>query len=171
MTRTSQCRAAEMAVIDAAVAYINPGIDDETPSGEFFKLANTLAGRLQKAVDDYIALGLQNPGDAFANTGAPQTAHEAAEWMRKHATLLAGRVFQEIYKAHLVGAVGLTTDAVEVRLQRSHQSVSPRVTDLRNKGWVRDSGLIRQTRFGRKAVVWAPTSLALEALHQVEAWS
>jgi len=75
---------------------------------------------------------------------------------------LAGECFDEIAVIAYNGGVGLTVDQIEQILKRTHQSVSARVNGLRDKGWVVDSGIKRPTRSGRKAIVWAPTTLALQ---------
>jgi len=58
---------------------------------------------------------------------------------------------------------GCTDDEIEVMLQLSHQTTSARRRTLVLKHRVRDSGLRRQTRSGRQAVVWvAGTSDVIE---------
>ena len=49
---------------------------------------------------------------------------------------------------------GATCDEIEVALSLSHQTASARVRDLFKAGSIRDSGLRRNTRTGRKATVW-----------------
>lgn len=57
-----------------------------------------------------------------------------------------------------LGSKPSTTDEVEVALNMSHQSASPRIWDLQGNGGhpisIRDSGIKRKTRSGRMAVVW-----------------
>lgn len=52
------------------------------------------------------------------------------------------------------GVLGSTVDEVETALGLSHQTASARVNQLRNDGWVKDSGGRRPTRTGTKAIVW-----------------
>lgn len=49
---------------------------------------------------------------------------------------------------------GLTCDDIEVLLGMSHQTTSARVRDLAIRGEIRDTGKRRNTRTGRKAIVW-----------------
>jgi len=50
-----------------------------------------------------------------------------------------------------------TCDEVEVDLQGRHQSVSSRIRKGVQDGYIEDSGEKRQTRTGRKAIVWRRT--------------
>jgi predicted transcriptional regulator len=52
------------------------------------------------------------------------------------------------------GSKGATCDEVEAALGISHSTISPRVCELSKKAYVRASGQERETRKGRKAVVW-----------------
>lgn len=51
---------------------------------------------------------------------------------------------------------GATCDEVEQGLDLTHQTASPRVVELRERGLIVDSGLRRLTRSNRKAVVYKP---------------
>ena len=84
--------------------------------------------------------------------------------MNTHVGKLAKLCFDEIGAVYRNDGVGLTVDALEQILNRSHQSVSARVNELRNKGWVTDSGIRRATRSGRSAIVWTPTVQAMNFL-------
>lgn len=52
------------------------------------------------------------------------------------------------------GAKGLTCAQVEARLKFSHGTVSGRVADLENQGFIYNDGTVRPTKSGRKALVW-----------------
>lgn len=52
------------------------------------------------------------------------------------------------------GTDGATTDEIEYGTQLAHQTASARVRGLVLKGRIRDSGMRRNTRSGRKAAVW-----------------
>jgi len=155
MTARSTRRAAEMAVIDAAMG-ISHLLGGE--SSDF--LPDKEHAAFLRAIQGYEALGLETPDAVPTNQRAPRTAARAEVWFKQYAGSVTAEVFREIYRAWLDGASGLTTDAVEVRLNRTHQSVSPRVTDLRDKGFITDSGLTRKTRSGNDAIVWTPTTFA-----------
>lgn len=168
MSERSKRRAAEMAVLDAAshvYHYAKSGGDEPTTMGGLFHT-------LLQAVEDLETLGLEAPTGTPTNFPPEQTALDAAESMRKIAGKLAGKVLVEILTAHYeYGVTGLTTDAIQARLHGTHQGISPRITELRDKGWIVDSGIRRATRSGRKAIVWKPTRLALEASRLVKEWS
>ena len=55
------------------------------------------------------------------------------------------------------GELGATCDAIECALDMRHQTASARVNELRNGGFIFDSGERRNTRSGRKATVWLAT--------------
>jgi hypothetical protein len=126
---------------------------------------------LDQAVEALEALDLE-PATAVRTKGLPlATSEAAAAYMSKRVHDVVGEVFGQILSVCRQGAFGLTTDAVEQRLRRSHQSVSPRVTELRDQGWITDSGQKRKTRYGQDAVVWTPTPAAMRAAEQVKEWS
>ena len=150
MTERSTRRAAEMAVIDAAHAYINhyrfsPHGDDD----------------LAAAVRAHESLGLDDTAQPAFSHNSTDTSAAAGTSMIEHVGQLARQCFDEIAIIYRNDGVGLTVDQLEQLLNRSHQSVSARVNELRNKGWLRDSGVRRTTRSGRKAIVWMPTVQAL----------
>lgn len=60
----------------------------------------------------------------------------------------------EVLEAIRSAPGGLTVDAVEAKLARSHQAVSPRVLELRKEGLIHDSGRRAYTRGRRWAAVW-----------------
>lgn len=79
------------------------------------------------------------------------TSRAAAESMRSEAAVLRDRIFRTIEKA---GERGMTCDEVELRLTLTHQTASARVNELMNTGHIVDSQHRRDTRSGRKAIVW-----------------
>ena len=52
------------------------------------------------------------------------------------------------------GLVGCTCEEIEVKLRLKHQTCSVRITELKDKGIVRDSGRRGKTSSGRQAVIW-----------------
>jgi hypothetical protein len=171
----SKRRTAERAVIDAAMRYVT-----ERRQGLSYSAVCARHDDLVAAVNVLELLDLE-PATATRTISLPlATSEEAAQYMSKSVHRVAGLVFREILTAFRQGAMGLTTDAIEVRLNRSHQSVSPRVTDLRDQGWIEPAMKIRggtevpctrPTRYGQQATVWMPTQAALAAADQVKEWS
>ena len=149
MTTRSTRRAAEMAVIDAAVDFCQPA---RLP-GAYVRLYN--------AVDRFQHLGLESAGTAItSNATGPETSNAAAASLDPdHLGKLARRVYDEISYAAAEGSAGLTCDQVEQLLSGSHQTISARVNELRDKGYIVDSGVRRPTRSGRKAAVWRPSAM------------
>lgn len=150
-----------MAVIDAAVRF-RAKYDNATtmtigPPVELFT-----------AVDEYVKHELAEPSTTRTNLLSPETAHEAEGWAKQFALTDAGRVFREIYYTwrRAVGRdpmwddEGLTTDEIEETLNRTHQSISPRVNALKNSGWIIANGEQRKTRSGGWAQVYTPTLAA-----------
>lgn len=167
-------RTFERAVIDAAVKWERLGGQTGNYS-EFTHAQDELINRIR----ELRVLDLE-PATAVRTCSLPMaTSAEAAVYMNKSVRRVVGQVFAQILLAHQQGAIGLTTDAIEQRLNRSHQSVSPRVTDLRDQGWIEPalSGgtgnhpMTRSTRYGQQAMVWKPTDAAIEAARHVERWS
>ena len=109
---------------------------------------------------------LEMPDGALVGSDHPVTSKQAAEWMAKQHPDLCAKVFREIWHAYqYAGLGGLTTDHVQQRMDGNHQSISPRITQLRDEGWIRDSGERRKTRSGRAATVWQPTPAAIQAMN------
>lgn len=148
MTTRSTLRAAEVALIDAATEYV---------------LVSSVGSytRLRNAVDAREQLGLASLGQPAFSNNSTDTSAEAGSSMLGHLGKLAHECYSEIAATYHNNGVGLTVDAIEQRLVRSHQTVSARVNELRNKGWITDSGIRRKTRSGRPAIVWTPTTSAL----------
>jgi hypothetical protein len=148
MTERSKRRRAEMAVINAAVGYVT-ATDDH-----YLKRVN-----LDAAVAEYEALGMAQLADrgTTSNNSTDTSAQAAASLGDISGD--AKRCFDEI-----VLAGGLTVYQLTWMLGRPHQTVSARVNDLMNKGWVVDSGIRRKTKSGRNAIVWAPSLLAAAVL-------
>jgi hypothetical protein len=154
MTLRSERRTAELAVIEAARKFMNCG----TNSLPWLKARNALG----KAVEDLDALDLVDPGKARHSRGAPLTSENAASYMEVGpAKSLAQQVMRQFY---LFPASGWTVAQLVERLRRPHQSVSARVNELRDLGWVENSGLTRSTTSGRSAVIWKITDQALNMM-------
>lgn len=154
MTTKSTRRAAEQAVINEAVEFIE----------EWRRYGAATTTKLSLAVSLYQELPMANLGQPAFSNNSTDTSAEAGASMLGHLGKLAHECYSEIAATYRDGGLGLTVDAIEQRLVRSHQSVSARVNELRDKGWVVDSGVRRPTRSGRKAIVWRPTSTALSAI-------
>lgn len=151
MTTRSTRRAAEVTIIDAAYAY--------TEAEAYLPLTHpdmvTYVLRLGRAVKAHEALGLELPDRAaFSNNSTDTSA--AAGASLKNIAGMARTCFDEI-----VLAGGLTVDQLTIMLNGKHQSISARVNQLRNSGWVVDSGIKRLTRSKRTAIVWRPSEQAL----------
>jgi hypothetical protein len=154
-------RKLEMELIDAAVAWQNHVVR------EGYRL-NPVEGRLSDAVIRFCAYGLAEPRFTRTVMSAPETSHEAGEWMKQFALTDACAVLRQIYFAcRRDHGIGLTCDEVEQALDRTHQSISARVNQLRDSGWIVDSGERRKTRSGRNAVVWTPSQAALDLVDRV----
>lgn len=151
MSERSTRRAAEMAVIDAAFK-----VKLNHPFGDI----HGATGHLLKAVEALEALGLERAGTAITTNAGPATSNEAAASLDPdHLGRLARRVYDEIAFNAGNGGTGLTCDQVEQIVGGSHQTVSARVNELRDKGYILDSGARRPTRSGRKATVWRPSAM------------
>jgi hypothetical protein len=160
MTARSKRREAEVEFIDAARQYLRriaegrySAYDPNSPLGRALAAQHKL-DQLELEAPDAVRTGDNNPCI---------TSSQAAEYFRKHASHRVSEVFAAIYKVWIGGGLGLTVDQLEVQLGRTHQSISPRVTDLLYKGLVKDSGRTLLTRSKQDAIVWTPTDVAIEA--------
>lgn len=79
------------------------------------------------------------------------TSQAAAESMESSAQAQQWRIYRFLRHMQPFGA---TCDEIEHYLGLSHQTASARIRGLALKGDVLDSGNRRETRTGRKAIVW-----------------
>jgi hypothetical protein len=113
---------------------------------EMFTTTLGLAGqRTRPAID--------TPTVAIANN-APDTSREAGEKAKAHSGKQRELIHFWIKWAAKSDAKGMTGDELSVLLQLPAQSVSARINGLHKDAWIVDSGLRRNTRYGRKAIVW-----------------
>lgn len=155
MKDRSERRQAELAVLEAAHQWLSARVNYTNEYEACQALSDAVS------VLDNLGYGpLPAPRAAIS---APETSHQAAEWMRQHQASVAGRVLSAILLAWRRGSLGLTAEQVMARLQGKHQTISARVNELRNAGLIVDSGARRQTTSGRMAVVWTPTGIVQEA--------
>jgi hypothetical protein len=81
---------------------------------------------------------------------------------------LQSEIFYRIYWTSdvdpAVGQPGRTTDELIVRTGKGHASVSARVNELANAGWIVDSGKTRKTQAGLDAIVWVASPAAIAAV-------
>ena len=82
----------------------------------------------------------------------PGTSLEAHKSQKDKAPADASKILAYIIREDR--PKGATCDEIEVALSMSHQTASARVRDLFKAGSIRDSGIRRNTRTGRKATVW-----------------
>ena len=155
MTLRSLRRNAEVRVIDAARYYRHGA------SSEAYRA-------LVLAVDELDQINLNAPTKARAVRKAPETSHEAAAYWDGRAGKPAYRILMSLRAAHLRGMVGLTCDQLEQDLHLPHTTCSARVNQLRDEGWIVDSGERRPTRSNQPAIVWKATMSGLYEL--VEPW-
>lgn len=149
MTTRSKRRRAELAVIEAARAVRHEPLDANAV------LVNQLAaGRLAGALKYLDSLGLEPPSDVRANRAAPLTSHQAAAWMKddRRAMSVAARIVQR-----LMIHPGRTVEQLCHDLQGKHQTISARVNELRDTGWITADGTNRTTS-GRMAECYYVTA-------------
>ncbi len=154
MTRNSKMRAAEQAVIDAAMKLVGC---------ERYSLPWAIEYRpLQRAIHDLKALAMELPDQARSSRVHPLTSDQAAAWMGGGRAMRASaRIVRHLYDHQ---ERGRTVDELMWNLDMSHQTCSARVNELRNDGWIVDSGHKRKTRAKQDAIVWMLTSRALSCL-------
>lgn len=165
MTRNSKRRAAEQAVIDAAEQVIGFWDNMHLVQRDGFNGYPQYMA-LRDAVEALRALGMELPGEARSSTRHPVTSDQAAAWMHgARATSAAARIVRHLY---VFPVSGRTVDELIDMLAMPHQTCSPRVNELRNDGWIVDSGRKRETRSGQEAIVWVLSVRAREYLREAE---
>lgn len=80
-----------------------------------------------------------------------RTSRDAAADIKPHAATLRARVLAYIASR---GTLGATSQEIELDLGMSGNTVRPRLVELRETDCVADSGRVRTTLSGRKAIVW-----------------
>lgn len=171
MTLASRRVAAQQELVDAAISFVpldeQVGIEDSDVSIVEWLDAKA---RLTNAVAAVLALQLETPGKVKAPWPKPKTSQEAAAYMAQYVEKPLGQIWLLLSRAHRLGSVGLTCEQVEIRTGIKHASASARINQLRDTGWIRDSGQRRNNTSGRTAIVWTPTEFGLESARQVEGW-
>jgi len=84
-------------------------------------------------------------------TGPQETSQDAARRALGRTGSQRRAIYEEIRSR---GTDGLTCDEICVILQLLVQSATPAINTLARDGWLRDSGLRRNTRSGNAAIVW-----------------
>lgn len=102
------------------------------------------------AYRDLNEIPLEVPTEPKANLTAPLTSRWAAQSMRRNT--MAWQVLALLYRTRPHDG-GLTVEEIEQRLDGKHQTVSARVNELRNSGWLVADGLRKNTS-GRYAEIY-----------------
>jgi len=99
--------------------------------------------------------------------GSPETSAAAAQLARPALTSTRHAIICQIavHGAHPAGR-GLTDQALEHRLKRSHTTASSARNFLVEGGWLQDSGYVRKNTSGRDAVVWELTPAARDDMSE-----
>ena len=84
-------------------------------------------------------------------TGPQQTSQDAARKALGRTGSQRRAIYEEIRSR---GSDGLTCDEICCILQMLVQSATPAINTLARDGWLKDSGMRRETRSGREAIVW-----------------
>jgi hypothetical protein len=84
-------------------------------------------------------------------TGPQETSQKAARRALGRSGSQRNAIYEEVKSR---GSDGMTCDEICTVLQMLVQSATPAINTLANDGWLEDSGLRRNTRSGREAIVW-----------------
>lgn len=84
-----------------------------------------------------------------------QTSIEAASRIFSKTETLRQQVFNHIF---VMGTTGSTDEEIELSLDIIGNTVRPRRRELQLSGRIKDSGQMRLTLSGRKAIVWVVDS-------------
>jgi len=102
-------------------------------------------------------VAINHPSVAIARN-ASDTSRAAGEAAKPHAGKQRELVHFWVKWAARTEAKGMTADEISVLLDLPAQSVSARINGLHRDAYIVDSGLRRNTRYGRKAIVWVACS-------------
>lgn len=83
------------------------------------------------------------------------TSHAAADDVRRKAETIRKRVMRQLTLSH---PDPLSSEEIAHLLDLPYESVQPRLAELRNAGKVIDSGVRRESRFGKRIIAWALTA-------------
>lgn len=143
MSNATERRRLEQAVITAARDFV--AAREWTPA---------VTTPIRAAIQSLDALEL-GPTDRTKSRGVECTSEMAAAFMHgRKARELSGHILRRLLRG------AYTVDELVDALGRRHQSVSARVNELRDNGWIKDSGKTRPTRSGVEAIVWELTPRA-----------
>jgi len=115
------------------------------------------------SLDSYIEAITDDPGAANHESW---TSINAAQLSAITAGSLRRRIVDQIYLVSTSPLRGLTDDELERRLNKPHTSVSSARNWLVQRGWLIDSGDVRQTRSLRPATVWIMTDQAKQRIRR-----
>lgn len=116
----------------------------EPKQGSLFDMARPIVAQVADALRRNPRRYPDAPG--YSN---PTTSKAAAESMEPHVTRLAAMVLERLRKCG-----PQTCEQVEIGLSLRRSTASARITELRLKGKIEDTGERRPTESGRKAIVW-----------------
>lgn len=153
MTLRSDRRILELQIIDAARLLARRNDADEHIQ------------RLQALIGKLDHLELEAASKALHPAKGPITSQQAAESMTNIGPLAYKVLINIATTEH-----GLTCDEIEKMMDGKHQTISARVNELRDKGWIKDSGQRRPTRSGRNAIVWIPSYEASNQMRRPAEW-
>ena len=100
---------------------------------------------------------LPGQGSLFSTESTPkfvrgsETSRSAAESIQPAAQSLRSQVLACVVDA---GDAGRTCDEIEALLSGRHQTISARVRELSQRGFIKRNGNVRKTRSGRNAAVY-----------------
>ena len=89
------------------------------------------------------------------DAGAPDTEREAAISVYPRTGTGRRRVLDYLYGS---GSHGATDEEISVALGLRLYTAAPRRNELRDLGWIEDSGRRRETTTGARAAVWVMTA-------------
>lgn len=156
MTDRSDRRKAELAVLVAATQLVQGQWKTYLGYGQ--------ERALIEAAQNLRALGPAQPAKPRSSGAGNVTSEMAAAYMNgKRAGTQRAWILRRLQYG-----TGWTTDQLVEASQRPHQSISARVNELRDAGWLADSGETRKTRSGMDAIVWVLTDAARHAIQTTQ---
>lgn len=157
MSSKRELKEAQQRVNEAVEAWVGVRPWITFASGDPQTIALT---KLESAWRDFDTLRRTFDGDAPAS--ARDTSINAAKAKLPSKGSMRRTIVQTLVAHQAQFGTGMTCAELEARLRRSHQTVSPAVNFLEERGWIRDSEKRKKTPLGQPAIVWEPTEAAIE---------
>ena len=96
-------------------------------------------------------IDFSKPEVPHSGKNCPETSYDAAHKVRFSAKAIRAKVYKFIKSK---GEHGATAGEIHAHFQLGRNTTSPRITELKDDGWIEKTELRRKNNLGNKEVVW-----------------